>query len=175
MAKNPKKQLDTIELEGELLNEVSYATYYCRLPLFTSFRIFNRGEENVSEINVSITGTTQLIMPKEIMIDEIPHESSMGLTVDNILNPKYLAEIDEPSPCTVKIKLTRGNTAICSLKTNDARPSHRLLERAFGQCGNAFGVRQTQACRLSENPCGSGLTAQNVGLLVGMDGLFGQR
>ena len=118
MAKNPKKQLDTIELEGELLNEVSYATYYCRLPLFTSFRIFNRGEENVSEINVSITGTTQLIMPKEITIDEIPHESSMGLTVDNILNPKYLAEIDEPSPCTVKIKLTRGNTAICSLKTN---------------------------------------------------------
>ncbi len=118
MAKNPKKQLDTIELEGELLNEVSYATYYCRLPLFTSFRIFNRGEENVSEINVSITGTTQLIMPKEITIDEIPHESSMGLTVDNILNPKYLAEIDEPSPCTVKIKLTRGKTAICSLKTN---------------------------------------------------------
>ena len=96
---------------------MSYATYYCRLPLFTSFRIFNRAEENVQEINVSITGSTELVMPTEMTIDEIPHESSIGLTVDNILNPKYLADLEEPTPCTVKIKLTHGKDNICSLKT----------------------------------------------------------
>ena len=47
MAKKSVKQIETIELEGELLNSVSYAVYYCRLPLFTSFRIFNRAEEIV--------------------------------------------------------------------------------------------------------------------------------
>ena len=35
------KNTNMIEIEGELLNSVSYATYYCRLPLFTTFKIFN--------------------------------------------------------------------------------------------------------------------------------------
>ena len=45
--KTRKKQNDTIELEGELLNTVSYSTYFCRMPLFTSFRIFNRDRKSV--------------------------------------------------------------------------------------------------------------------------------
>ena len=53
-------QLETIELEGELLNSVSYATYFCRIPLFTSLKIFNRAEESVTGITVHITGSTQL-------------------------------------------------------------------------------------------------------------------
>ena len=63
------KKIDTIELEGELLNSVSYATYYCRLPLFTSFKIFNRAQENAREITVHITGATNLIMPAELTVD----------------------------------------------------------------------------------------------------------
>ena len=53
-----------IELEGELLNSVSYATYYCRLPLFTTFKIFNRSEENAQDISVHITGG-ELILPTD--------------------------------------------------------------------------------------------------------------
>ena len=116
MAKNSKNQLDTIELEGELLNSVNYATYYCRLPLFTSFRIFNKAQESATDITVSITGSTALIMPAEITVDEIPHESSMEISVGNILNPKYLADLDEPAPCKVQIRLSKGKDIICTVK-----------------------------------------------------------
>ncbi|MDE6441221.1 MAG: DUF3320 domain-containing protein [Clostridia bacterium] len=115
MAKKAK-QIDTIELEGELLNSVSYATYYCRTPLFTSFKIFNRSEQNENGITVNITGSTNLILPAELTVDEIPHESSIELSVGNVLNPKYLADIDEPSACTVQIKLSKGKDEICTLK-----------------------------------------------------------
>lgn len=118
MAKNSKNQLDTIELEGELLNSVNYATYYCRLPLFTSFRIFNKAQESATDITVSITGSTALIMPAEITVDEIPHESSMEISVGNILNPKYLADLDEPAPCKVQIRLSKGKDIICTVKAD---------------------------------------------------------
>jgi len=116
MATKTKKQNEAIELEGELLNTVSYATYYCRFPLFTSFKIFNRSEENVNELSISVTGSTQLIMPSEITVDEIPHESSMEITADNLLNPKYLADLEQPTPCTVQVKVMSGKVIICTLK-----------------------------------------------------------
>lgn len=115
--KKTNEQLQTIELEGELLNSVSYATYYCRLPLFTSFKIFNRGEESVQSLKVSVTGSTELIMPAEISVDEIPHESSIEVSAENLLNPKYLAELEEVKPCKVQIKLTCGKDEVCTLKT----------------------------------------------------------
>ena len=110
-------QLETIELEGELLNSVSYATYFCRIPLFTSLKIFNRAEESVTGITVHITGSTQLIMPAELTVDEIPHESSISLSVDNVLNPKYLADLEEQETCKVQIKLTQGKDVVCSFRT----------------------------------------------------------
>ena len=115
--KSPKLQ-ETIELEGELLNFVSYATYYCRLSLFTSLKIFNRAQESVQEIVVGVSGSTPLIMPAALAIDEIPHESSMELSLDNLLNPKYLAELENPENCKVEIKVTKGKDVICSLATD---------------------------------------------------------
>ena len=69
MAAKSKKHNESIELEGELLNTVSYATFYCRLPLFTSFKIFNRSEDNVQALVINITGSTELILPAEITVD----------------------------------------------------------------------------------------------------------
>jgi len=114
---NKTKKNSMIELEGELLNSVSYATYYCRLPLFTTFKIFNRSEENAQDISVHITGG-ELILPTDIDLSEIPHESSMEISVENILNPKYLADLEEPTDCKVHIKLTQGNDVICSLNAS---------------------------------------------------------
>lgn len=116
MAKNPASKQNNIEFEGELLDEVSYATYYCRLPVFTSFKIFNRAEENIQGVLVQITSSTPLIMPTERVVDEIPHESSVGLTIDNILNPQYLADLTEPAVSMVHIKLLHEGSVLCTLK-----------------------------------------------------------
>lgn len=116
MAKNPANKQKNIEFEGELLDEVSYATYYCRLPLFTSFKIFNQAEENIQGVLVQVASSTPLVMPTERVIDEIPHESSIGLTFDNILNPKYLADLNEPTVSQVLIKLTHEGDTLCTLK-----------------------------------------------------------
>ena len=113
-----KKTITTIELEGELLNEVGYKTYFCRVPLFTSFKIFNRAQESASEITVSISGSTELIIPTEIAVDEIPPESRIELKADDILNPKYLAELEEVTPCKVQVKLMQGKDIICTVKAD---------------------------------------------------------
>ncbi|MDE7181933.1 MAG: DUF4011 domain-containing protein [Clostridia bacterium] len=118
MANKTKKQNESIELEGELLNTVSYATYYCRLPLFTAFKIFNRAEESVRELTIAISGSTELIIPSEISVDEIPHESSVEIPAENLLNPKYLADLDEPAVCTVQVKVSSGKSVICTLKAD---------------------------------------------------------
>ena len=118
MAAKSKKQNESIELEGELLNTVSYATFYCRLPLFTSFKIFNRSEDNVQALVINITGSTELILPAEITVDEIPHESSIEINAENLLNPKYLAELESEENCTVQVKVMSGKDIICTLKAD---------------------------------------------------------
>ena len=77
MAGKTKKNFDAIEIDGELLNAVSYATYYSRQQLFTSFKIFNRAVESVNNVTVSVTGSTALILPCEMRIEEIPDRKSV--------------------------------------------------------------------------------------------------
>ncbi|MBE7088419.1 MAG: DUF4011 domain-containing protein [Clostridiales bacterium] len=113
--KKQKPQLDTIVIEGELQNFVSYATYYCRQPLFTAFRIFNNGDSAFENIVISVSGSTNLILPAEIIIAQIPAQSSIEVTAQNILNPKYLADIEEPQNCTVSVKCVNGKAVICDL------------------------------------------------------------
>ncbi len=115
MAKT-NRPTENIEIEGELLNEVSYAAYYLNLPLFTSFKIFNRGEENIQPVTVSIKGSTPLILPQEIEIEQIPHESSVEVVPESVLNPKYLADLSKPEPCTVQVEVKCKRTAICTLE-----------------------------------------------------------
>ncbi len=110
-----QKRMETLEIEGELLNTVSYATYYSRIPLFSSFRIFNGGTEGAPEITVSVYGSTQLVLPTDMHIEEIPHESSVEAIPQNILNPKYLAELKEPETCTVHVKLSCEGGDVCTL------------------------------------------------------------
>lgn len=115
MAAKNKKQIDTIEIEGELLNNVGYATYYSRLPLFTSFKIFNTATESARDLTVAVTGSTKLILPCDVKIEEIPNESSVEVSFPAVLNPKYLAEIEDAEVCTVGVKLLSGTDIICSL------------------------------------------------------------
>lgn len=116
MSAKSKNVAEKIEIEGELLNFASYATYYNRIPLFTSFKIFNRGEENVNDVTVSLSCSTALILPREIKVEEIPHESSVEVAPVNLFNPKYLADIEQPESCKVGVKLKCGGGEVCELE-----------------------------------------------------------
>ncbi len=110
-----KKIPEILELEGELLNAVSYSTFYNRLPLFTSLKIFNTAEEPALDVTVSVSGSTQLILPSDAKIEEIPPQSSVEPAFLSLLNPKYLAELQQPTVCEVQVLLKRGKTLVCSL------------------------------------------------------------
>jgi hypothetical protein len=132
--KKNKQQFDAIELEGELLNAVSYATYFNRFPLFTTFRIFNNGDEAIENINISISGSTPLIMAAEIPLSQIPAESSMEVKCPPLLNPKYLADIKEAQNCSVAVNVMCGKSQICSLNADvNALP----MDSWSGISGNA--------------------------------------
>ncbi|MCD8041071.1 MAG: DUF4011 domain-containing protein [Clostridia bacterium] len=120
MATNKKAKLlaETIELEGELQNFVSYATYYCRMPLFTAFRIYNRGAAPAENLTVAITGSNALILAQTVGISQIPAESSVQVAVEKVLNPKYLAELDQTEVCTVRIVISCGKDTVCDLSAD---------------------------------------------------------
>lgn len=110
-----KQQFDTLGLEGELLNWVGYSTYFNRIPLFTTFRINNNGEEAVEGVTVGITCNNPLILPANVAVDVLPAESSMEIKTPPLLNPKYLADLTEPQPCTVQVAVLCGKKEVCTL------------------------------------------------------------
>ncbi|MCD7729823.1 MAG: DUF4011 domain-containing protein, partial [Clostridia bacterium] len=116
--KRTKQLADSIELEGELLNSVSYATYYCRMPLFTAFRIYNRSSAAADELTVNITGSTGLILPQVVNIAQIPPESSVQVTVEKVLNPKYLADLEQAEVCSVRVVIASGKDSVCDLSAD---------------------------------------------------------
>ncbi len=131
--KKTKKQAEELSIEGELLKCVSYATYYNRRPLFNAFRISNNGAESAENLSVAITGSTNLILPADISVAEIPQESSIEVAEGNVLNPKYLAEIEEVTPCKVSVKLTMGKA---EARTFDAEINVLPMNYWSGVSGN---------------------------------------
>ena len=128
-----KQQLETLDLDGELLNCVSYATYYNRISLFTSFRMVNNGEEAIEDLVVQVTGANKLILPAEIKIDHIPAESSMEVKTPSLLNPKYLAELDTSEECAVNVTVLCGKAVVCSIEASVKAIS---MESWSGTSGN---------------------------------------
>ncbi len=117
MAANNKKkpQLDLIELDGELLNFVSYATYFNRIPLFTTLRVYNNGEEDIENVTIALSADCPLVMPANISLPLIPAQSSTEVKSPSIFNPKFLADLKETQACKMFVKVSCGKNDICSL------------------------------------------------------------
>ena len=145
--KKAKQILETLNLDGELLNCVSYATYYNRIPLFTSFRVENNGEQPLENLTIQVTGANKLILPAEIQIEEIPAESSMEVKTPSLLNPKYLAELEDTENCTVTVTVCSGKTVICSIESSVKAIS---MDSWSGTSGNAEMLAAFVRPRLSD-------------------------
>ena len=149
MATNKKnKQIyETLALEGELLNCVSYATYYNRIPLFTSFRLFNGGGEDMENLAITVTGSTRLILSAQVKIDKISAESSVEVKCPPLLNPKYLAELEEAENCTVTVCVSCGKDEVCSITSDVTAIS---MESWSGLSGNTEMLSAFVRPRLSD-------------------------
>ncbi len=145
--KKNKKIEEKLSLDGELLNCVSYATYFNRIPLFTSFKLFNGGEEDIDNMVIAISGSNKLILPARISIDKLAAESSMEVKTPSLLNPKYLAEAESAEVCTVTVSVVCGKEEICSLQSEvTAIP----MESWSGLSGNAEMLAAFVRPRLSD-------------------------
>ncbi len=147
VTKKNKKQFETLGLEGELLNWVSYATYFNRVPLFTSFRLVNGGEETFEDLVITVTGANKLILPVQIKIAQLPAESSMEVKTPSLLNPKYLAELEGEENCTVTVSVACGKTEVCSIKSDVKAIS---MDSWSGLSGNAEMLSAFVRPRLSD-------------------------
>ncbi len=130
-AKN--KIAENIEIEGELLNFVSYSTYYNRQPLFTSFKISNGGDD-LASLKADISCSTSLLLPSSYEIEELARGSSVEIEPNDILNPKYLAELEKPEECTVTVSISCGKNVLCTLS---AQVSALPVDCWAGLSGNA--------------------------------------
>lgn len=141
------QKLEALDLEGELLNFVSYATYYNRISLFTSFRLINNGTEDIEELTVTVTGSEKLILSSRIDISKVSAESGTEVKTPPLLNPKYLAEIKEKKDCVVTVDVTCGKLNVCSISaTVTALP----MDCWSGLSGNAEMLAALVRPRLSD-------------------------
>ena len=146
-SKKNKKTYETLALEGELLNNVSYATYYNRTPLFTSFKLFNGGEEDMENLVITVSGSNRLILPAQIKIDKLSAQSSVEVKCPSLLNPKYLAETEQAEVCTVNVCVACGKDEVCSIQADVTAIS---MDSWSGLSGNAEMVSAFVRPRLSD-------------------------
>ncbi len=145
--KKTVQKLEALDLEGELLNCVSYATYYNRIPLFTSFRLINNGAEDIEELTVTVTGSDKLVLSSQISVKKVPAESGTEVKTPPLLNPKFLAEIKDKKDCTVTVCVSCGKITVCTISaTVTALP----MDSWSGLSGNAEMLSAFVRPRLSD-------------------------
>ncbi len=145
--KKAKEMLEALDLDADILDCVSYATYYNRIPLFTSFRLINNGDSDMEGLAIQIAGGNKLIMPAKITVDRLAAQSSMEIKTPPLLNPKFLADVTETCDCTVNITVFFGKTVVCSI---DASVKAISMDSWSGLNGNAEMLAAFVRPRLSD-------------------------
>ncbi len=103
MAQKKKKLEETLFLEGEAAQVISYADYFARRPLFSSLRIRNEGEQ-AEKLTLTVSCEGGMLIPCEKEL-EIPFDSTVEAELGNILSPLYFANADGVREETVVVAL----------------------------------------------------------------------
>ena len=113
MAQKIKKIEEIISIRGEIDSVVSYADYFARRPLFTTLQVKNDGEENLSDIILTIEGINGVLIPFERSLD-IPFESVVEVSPSEILSPLYFASVEEAKEEKITATLKKDGKTIAS-------------------------------------------------------------
>ncbi len=115
MAQKTKKIEEILSLCGEIHGVVSYADYFARRPLFTTLQVKNDGEETLTDLTLTVEGSGGVVLPVEREI-EIPFESVIEVSLDNILSPLYFASAEEVKTEEITVSIKREKKTFLSQK-----------------------------------------------------------
>ena len=116
MAQKMKKLEEILSLKGEVAKVVSYADYFARRPLFSSLQVKNAGEEGVSGLTLTVSGTGDMLLPCEKTLGEIPYESVVEIELENLLSPLYFSSADDVRQEKITVALQKDKKQIAALE-----------------------------------------------------------
>ncbi len=112
MAQKTRKLDEIISLQGEINGVLSYADYFARRPLFTSLQVKNEGEEALSGLTLCVEGTNGVILSTERAL-ELPYESTVAISLENILSPLYFASAEEVKEEKITVSVKTEKKVVC--------------------------------------------------------------
>jgi len=113
MAQKTKKLEEIISIQGDIDRVVSYADYFAHRPLFTSLQVKNAGEESISDLKLTVEGTNGVLIPCERTI-ELPYESVVEVTLEDLLSPLYFASAEEVREEKITVSIRTEKKVIAS-------------------------------------------------------------
>ncbi len=113
MAQKSKKIEEILSLRGEIHGVISYADYFARRPLFTSLQVKNSGEEALTDLTLTVEGSGGVILPCERPL-ELPFESVVEVSLDNILSPLYFAGAEEVKEERITVSVKADKKVVLS-------------------------------------------------------------
>ncbi len=91
---------------------VSYADYYYKKPLFSSLLVKNAGGDSLRDVSVSLSDSEGLLVARETVIEEIPYDSSVEISTEELLSPLFLSRLSEEKTVEVRVALSMDKTLL---------------------------------------------------------------
>ena len=114
MAQKIKKTEENISLTAEALGVVSYVDYFTQTPLFTSMQIKNGGAETVTDLTLTVSNENGLVVSGTKTIAEVPFESAVEVSLDNVLSPHYFVGLENVREERLYVELKKDKQTIAS-------------------------------------------------------------
>ena len=113
MAQKAKKWEEYLFLSGESSKVVSYVDYFLRRPLFLRLQLKNTADRAAENITVTVKNANGMLIENEKLFAEIPFESVVDISPDNLLSPVYFSSLEEikEEQITVTVKKDKKTVA----------------------------------------------------------------
>lgn len=118
MERKKKKIEDAVTISVECVAYYSYADYFVRTPLFTTLKINNGSADSLTDFTLTVSNENGFITETVKRIDELPFESSVCVTADDVVSPLYFADAEGVGVERVTVTLAKDKTVIAQ-KTVD--------------------------------------------------------
>ncbi len=103
---------ERVKLSVRVQQFFGYTDYFNRIPLFITLQVSNSGAESLEDIEIVIENGNGFLLPFSKHLDEIPFESSVEVSAENVVSPLYLTEVSEITVQPIKVKVIQGKEVL---------------------------------------------------------------